>query len=90
MTKLEEARIEINEIDKQMSQLFIKRMDAVKKVIEYKLENNLPIFDEKRELEVIELNVSNLNNLQLQDYYKDFVISMMNISKKYQKDIIEN
>ncbi len=90
MTKLEEARIEINEIDKQMAQLFIKRMDTVKKVIEYKLENNLPIFDEKRELEVIELNVLNLNNLQLQDYYKEFVISMMNISKKYQKDFIEN
>ena len=90
MTKLEEARIEINEIDKQMAQLFIKRMDTVKKIIEYKLKNNLPIFDEKRELEVIELNVSNLNNLQLQVYYKEFVISMMNISKKYQKDFIEN
>ena len=39
------ARKEINEIDKEMADLFVKRMAAVKDVAEYKAENDLPIYD---------------------------------------------
>ena len=33
---LEDARSEINQIDKEMAELFERRMNAVKKVAEYK------------------------------------------------------
>ena len=89
MTKLEKARNQINEIDEAMALLFVKRMIAVKDVIEYKMENNLQIFDEQRELEVIKLNVSKLDNIELQMYYQDFIISLMSISKQYQKNILD-
>ena len=89
MTKLEKARNQINEIDEAMALLFVKRMIAVKDVIEYKMENNLQIFDEQRELEVIKLNVSKLDNIELQMYYQEFIISLMSISKQYQKNILD-
>ena len=41
---LNKARIEINAIDKDMADLFVRRMKAVKTVAEYKKENNLPIY----------------------------------------------
>ena len=58
MNKLEEARIKINEIDKEMAALFVKRMEAAKLVSEYKVERGLPILDQNRENEVIAKNSS--------------------------------
>lgn len=88
MTKLDEARKNINEIDEEIVQLFEKRMMAVEDVIAYKIENNLPIFDESREKEVIKRNVEKLNNKELRPYYEEYLQMMMDISKKYQKDIL--
>ena len=51
MTELEKARQEINEVDKEMAKLFTLRMETVKKIAEYKMENGKPIFDAKREEE---------------------------------------
>ena len=53
MNKLEESRIKIDEIDTKMRELFEARMEAVRGVAEYKKENAMPIFDEKREKAVI-------------------------------------
>ena len=49
---LKEIRNEIDAIDSQLVELFEKRMDTVRKVAEYKLENNMPIFNSKREQEL--------------------------------------
>ena len=57
-SKLDEARIEINEIDKEMISLFKMRMEAVRKVAEYKLDNNLDVLDSKREDEIIHKNIN--------------------------------
>ena len=46
---LMECRKMINEIDDQMKELFLKRMEVVSNVALYKKENNMPIFDSKRE-----------------------------------------
>lgn len=88
MTKLDEARKNINEIDEEIAQLFEKRMMVVEDVIAYKIENDLPIFDESREKEVIKRNVEKLNNKELRPYYEEYLQMMMDISKKYQKDIL--
>ena len=52
--KLNEARKIINDTDKKMAELFVKRMKATELVYEYKKEFGLPILDTKREYEVIE------------------------------------
>ena len=49
MNNLDEARIKINEIDKQLIDLFKKRMELSKEIGLYKFDNNLPILDEARE-----------------------------------------
>ncbi|WP_270749763.1 chorismate mutase [Fusobacterium hominis] len=89
MNKLENARIEINKIDKEMAKLFEQRMKAVEDVIEYKIENNMDIFDSSREKEVIEKNTKLLENDKYSKYYVEFIENLMSISKKYQKKISE-
>ena len=49
MTLLDEKRLEINDIDTQLVQLFEQRMHAVESIIQYKLANQLPILDIGRE-----------------------------------------
>ena len=89
MNKLENARKEINRIDREIARLFEERMKQVEEVIDYKIENNLQILDSGREKEVIERNCQLLNNKELEKYYIDFLENMMRISKNYQKDILE-
>lgn len=90
MNKLEQARKIINEVDSEMAKLFEKRMDAVKAVIEYKLENSMEIYDASREEEVIERNLKNIQNEEYKDYYREYIINMMKLSKQYQQKIKED
>lgn len=89
MNKLEETRFKINEIDKKMAELFEKRMLLAKDVANFKFSHNLPIFDRIREEENIKRNVLNLNNQDLQNYYIEFLTKIMDISKEYQKFLLE-
>lgn len=88
MTKLDDARIIINNVDRQIAQLFEERMNASKMVAEYKKENNLPIFDAEREKIVITNNTEYIQNAELKSYYKLFIQYMMDLSKDYQKAIL--
>ena len=88
MNKLEEARIEINEADSMMAKIFEQRFMAVKDVLAYKKEHDLPIFDPVREQEVIARNTA-LVNEELQPYYKEYLQMLMDISKEYQKDLLK-
>ena len=74
MKDLKQCRIEIDAIDQQLMELFEKRMALSKSVVEYKIENNLEIFQPEREREVIEKNLNRLNNDQLKEYVKLFSI----------------
>lgn len=85
MNKLLNARKNINQIDKQMAELFEQRMDAVVDVINYKIENNMEIFDSSREQFVIEENSKNIKNQIYVPYYKEYIKYVMDNSKKYQK-----
>ena len=82
--KLEEARRIINEVDSQMAELFIKRMQAAELVYEYKKEYGLPILDQKRENEVIERNSALVEDEVLKGYYIDFLKHLMSVSRSYQ------
>lgn len=87
MNKLEQARMVINEVDCEMAELFQKRMAAVKDVIEYKLENSLEIYDASREAEVIEKNLKLIQNVELKEYYREYILNVMMLSKRYQQKI---
>ena len=88
MNKLEEARLIINSVDDKMIELFKERMKAAEMVAEYKKENNLAVFDKKREDQIIEKNINKHNCSNLEEYYLEWFKSMLKVSKDYQKKII--
>ena len=87
--KLKTAREQINAIDREMAELFARRMEASKDVAEYKTEHGMPIYDPVREEEVIRRNSEFVENDELRGYYTNFLRNTMSISKSYQRKIIE-
>lgn len=87
--RLDEARRSINAIDRQMAELFEERMKAVSMVAAYKMSHDMPVFDAAREKEVIERNLSYIQNEDIRSYYKEFLQNTMEVSKEYQKQLIK-
>ena len=90
MKDLEEARREISEIDRQMADLFQRRMEAVARVAAYKKEKGLPILDEDQELRVLERGIACLSDEGLKPYYIELMKKMMSVSKDYQEQLISD
>jgi chorismate mutase/prephenate dehydratase len=84
MKDLASLRRVIDYIDKEIINLFEKRMETVIKIAQYKEQNGLPILNESREKEVIEKNISYLKNKSLQKEALDFFNYIMNISREIQ------
>ncbi len=89
MSDLQEARKRINEIDRQMARLFEERMEAVEAVANYKIKRGLPIYDKEREKEVLDKNTAFLTKEIYQPYYTLFQQGLMEVSKNYQRQLIE-
>ncbi len=87
--KLKEAREIINGVDKEMAELFEKRMRAAEMVAEYKRERGLEIHDPKREGELIERNSQYVSDGVLREYYVNFLEKTMEISRSYQSRLME-
>ena len=87
MNQLEEARIKIDRIDKEMAALYEERMDAVKNVIQYKIENDLPVYDGKREEKILLKNRKYIQNPDYEAYYIDFLKKVMDNSKDFQRSL---
>jgi len=82
--KLEQARIIIDDVDRQMAELFVKRMKAAELVYEHKKEFGLPILDQKREDAVVEKNAALIKDDVLKGYYIDYLKHLMSVSRAYQ------
>ena len=83
-------REQINQIDETLIELFIKRMEVVNNVALYKKENSVALVDKAREEEIIKKHLvkstSEVQKLQL----REFLESLMDISKKAQKTILND
>lgn len=86
---LEQAREEIDRADREMASLFEKRMKAVEAIISHKVSNNLQIYDADREAQVITQNSKLIRDETLVEYYREFISMVMDISKKYQRNILD-
>ena len=85
--KLKEAREKINQIDRQMAELFETRLKAVEAVAEYKKGHDLPIYDSVREAEVIKRNSEVVDGVY-KEYYVNFQKNTMALSRAYQERLI--
>lgn len=81
-------REEINEIDEALVSLFKRRMAIVSKVVEYKVKNSMKVLDEAREKQIIDKHLDNIEDEYLKSNIKEFLESMMAISRNTQKRII--
>lgn len=82
MEGLDDYRKNIDELDKEITELFEKRMDVVLKVAEYKKKNGVPIFDRNRENQVIEKNIGYLKNKDYTEETRKFFIRLMEIARE--------
>jgi len=89
VNEIEQCRKEIDEIDKELVNLFERRMDVAIRVANYKKENDLPIYDEERESKVIKKNVDNLKNKNYDLLARRFFLSIMELSRNLQESIIK-
>lgn len=84
---LDSLRQNIDQIDLELLNLFEKRMNTVLKIAKYKLDHNLEILDQFREEKVLAKTAS-LKNDEMEEYAVDFLISLMNVSKRLQADYL--
>lgn len=85
---LKEIRNEIDYIDKQLLELFCKRMDCVLKVARYKADNGMPILRPEREQEILDRVKKEAPEGYKEDAAELFV-SLMEISRKRQAHFME-
>ena len=88
MSEIDLLRIEIDDIDQELTKLLERRLNVAKKIAEYKKGRDLPILDESREEVVIQKNIDRLDNPDYADNVREFYISLMDISKSVQEDLI--
>ena len=89
MKTLEEARANIDAIDAQIALLFEQRMHEIEDVAAYKQANGLPILDAAREKAASAAHAKDVKDEIIRGYYVDMQRSMVDISKQYQRRILQ-
>lgn len=80
---LDELRGRIDEIDRQILNLFLSRMELVQQIADYKAKNGLPVYQPKREEELLN-RIGNLAGEDLRVPARMLFSSIMDISKAVQ------
>lgn len=80
---IQELRLELNEIDKELSALFARRMSISGQVAEYKREHNMPVLDRSREREVIARAVEGKPE-EFSGYIRLLYNNILDLSRAYQ------
>lgn len=89
MDRLDNYRKEIDDIDKEIVNLFEKRMETVLKVAKYKKENKMEVFQSSREDIVLNKAISNLRDKKYTDGVIELFNLLMELSKNLQKNEIK-
>lgn len=87
---LQELRKNINMVDKQIMDLFVQRLNIVKDICTIKEQHNISIEDKSREQDLLEYLYNSLINKEYSNETKELFLSIITISKNFQKRIIKN
>ena len=85
--ELKDIRNTIDQIDDQMLELFVRRMEVARDVAAYKKEHGLPILDSGREREVLN-RVTEKAGEGLERYAKLLYQTMFDLSRGYQSSLL--
>lgn len=87
MEKLVELRKQLDKIDDQLVELYLKRMDAVRLVADTKRENNTALNDNVRENAIVYRLSKNVPD-QMKLYVKELYNAIFHTSKSYQASLM--
>jgi len=73
MENLQELRYKIDDIDTQIIHLLAKRCSIVQNIWLYKKSHNLPLWDQKRQKELLQANVDRWQDVALS---REFIIDL--------------
>ena len=90
MTDLTEARAQIREVDLEMRELFLKRMEAATSVAAWKKERGFPVEDREQEERILSELSPQVEDEKLRELYQKYQQTMMDLSKEWQQYLIEN
>lgn len=88
MQDLQQLRQQIDAIDQQLGQLFLQRMEVVRQVASFKLEQGLPVLQSQREQQVIQQARERAPE-DMADYMEEFFAAAMAVSRQMQQDLID-
>ena len=84
---IKKLREQIDKIDSQILKLYEERMDVVRAIGEYKIANNLPVYDAAREDAKLDEVFASVSNKKYADGAAQLFITLMQASKEYQEDL---
>ena len=86
---INELRNEINNIDREFVELFIKRMGVSLSVAEYKKKTGMPVLDRARERELLN-RVAKMSGDEMKTYTRLLYSTVLNLSRSYQHSFLDN
>ncbi len=81
--ELNELRQQIDEIDRELVSLFIRRMNCSAGVAEYKREHGLPVLDASRERALLN-KISEISGSEFEEYSRTLYSTILSLSRSYQ------
>ena len=84
---LKDLRNEIDKIDDELVELFVRRMDIAAQVAAYKKEHNLPVFVPAREIEKL-ADVAEKAGPEMAAYTKSLYAHLFELSRDHQSKLI--
>ena len=81
--ELQDLRNEIDTIDRELVDLFLRRMNIAAEVAEYKKANDLPVLDASRERALLD-KVSELSGEEFEAYTRTLYATILDLSRSYQ------
>ena len=86
--ELNQLRQEIDEIDRELVSLFIRRMNCSAGVAEYKRRNALPVLDKEREIKLLE-KIAELSGKEFEEYTAELYKTILSLSRDYQQKLLD-
>ena len=88
MSELNELRGEIDAIDAQLTELFLRRMDVTRRVGEYKQAHGIPVLDVARERQVLEKKRALVDAPELKTAVTTLYETVMGLSRRQQRALV--
>ncbi len=84
---MKKLRAQIDKIDAQILKLYEERMDVVRAIGEYKMENNLPMYDAAREDAKLDKVFADVNNKLYADGAAQLFITLMQAGREMEEEL---